>query len=117
DCDRNSSRGRVLIRSARVSSFSYLTRNSIARTIHARKMKSRTRNKLSATNARNLRTLVLLSVFEAEDIGARIRQARGAAGLTQVELAELIGVSTRSEQGYELGEVIPYRHMRKLAAV
>lgn len=75
------------------------------------------RKKPSATDVRNLRTLLLLSVFEPEDIGARIAVARREAGLTQEELADLVGVSTRSLQGYESGDVIPYRHMEKLAAV
>lgn len=75
------------------------------------------RKKPSATDVRNLRTLLLLSVFEPEDIGARIAAARREAGLTQEELAELAGVSTRSMQGYEAGAVVPYRHMGKLADV
>jgi transcriptional regulator with XRE-family HTH domain len=75
------------------------------------------RKKLAATELRNLRTLLLLSVFEPEDIGARIAAARHEAGLTQEELADLVGVSTRSLQGYEGGDVVPYRHMQKLAEV
>lgn len=71
----------------------------------------------SATEARNLRTLLLLSVFAPQDIGARIAAARKEAGLTQEELADLVGVSTRSLQGYESGEVVPYRHMDKIAEV
>jgi len=77
----------------------------------------KTRKKLSARDTRNLRTLLLLSVFAPEDIGARIAAARKEAGLTQEELADLIRVSTRSLQGYEGGEVIPYRHMGRLAEV
>jgi transcriptional regulator with XRE-family HTH domain len=75
------------------------------------------RRKLAATDARNLRTLLLLSVFEPVDIGARIATARKEAGLTQEELADLVGVSTRSLQGYEAGEVVPYRHMARLSEV
>lgn len=75
------------------------------------------RRNLSATEARNLRTLLLLSVFAPEDIGARIAQARREAGLTQEELADLVGVSTRSLQGYESGDVVPYRHLGKLGEV
>ena len=37
--------------------------------------------------------------------------------LTQVELAELVGVSQRSMQAYENGEVVPYRKMKEIAAV
>jgi transcriptional regulator with XRE-family HTH domain len=47
-------------------------------------------------------------------IGRRIAQARREAGLTQEELGQLIGVTTRSVQGYEAGNVIPFRHLRKL---
>jgi transcriptional regulator with XRE-family HTH domain len=47
-------------------------------------------------------------------IGQRIAQARREAGLTQEELARLIGVTTRSVQGYEAGNVIPFRHLSKL---
>ena len=73
------------------------------------------RKKPSATDARNLRTLLLLSVFEPQDIGARIATARKEAGLTQEDLADLVGVSTRSLQGYESGEVVPYRHIGKIS--
>ena len=75
------------------------------------------RKNLSATEARNLRTLLLLSVFEPQDIGARIATARREAGLTQEELADLVGVSTRSLQGYEAGDVVPYRHLGKIGEV
>lgn len=47
-------------------------------------------------------------------IGRRIAQARREAGLTQEELGRLIGVTTRSVQGYEAGNVIPFRHLSKL---
>jgi transcriptional regulator with XRE-family HTH domain len=50
-------------------------------------------------------------------IGRRIAQARREAGLTQEELAGLIGVTTRSVQGYEAGTVTPFRHLRKLEEV
>lgn len=56
---------------------------------------------------------------EADDegtIGRRLAQARREAGLTQEELAELVGVTTRSVQGYEAGSVVPYRHLRQLEA-
>lgn len=78
---------------------------------------SSTRRNLSATHARNLRTLLLASVFEPDAIGTRIAQARREAGLTQEELADLVGVSTRSLQSYEAGNVVPYKHIRKLAKV
>lgn len=53
----------------------------------------------------------------ALEVAARIVSARKEVGLTQVELAELVGVSPRSMQGYENAEVIPYRKMRDLAHV
>lgn len=53
----------------------------------------------------------------ALEVAARIVSARKEEGLTQVELAELIGVSNRSMQGYENAEVIPYRKMKDLARV
>ena len=57
-----------------------------------------------------------LSDYSAE-VGARIVDARKEMGLTQEELAELAGVSQRSMQAYETGEVIPYRKMREIAQV
>lgn len=74
------------------------------------------RKKLSATDARNLRTLLLLNVLAPEEIGARIAQARVEAGLTQPELADLVGASLRSVQGWEAGAVKPYRWLEALAA-
>jgi transcriptional regulator with XRE-family HTH domain len=76
-----------------------------------------TRKKLSATDARNLRTLLLAAVFEPQEIGERLAQARNEAGLTQEEAADLVGVATRSLQGYEYGDVVPYKKMRALAEV
>jgi len=54
---------------------------------------------------------------EADGIGRRIARARKERGLTQEELAALIGVSPRSIQGYEAGSVVPYRRLARLAAV
>lgn len=52
---------------------------------------------------------------KSKEIGKRIAEARHeAGGMTQEELAALIGVSPRSVQAYELGEVIPYRQLRDL---
>lgn len=52
---------------------------------------------------------------KAAEIGQRIAQARLEQGrMAQRELAELIGVSERSVQAYEAGEVIPYRFMKAL---
>lgn len=79
--------------------------------------KATPRKIISATEARNLRTLLLLSVFTPQEIGARLKHARLELGLTQEELADLVGVSTRSWQGYESGDVVPYRHMQKIAEI
>lgn len=55
---------------------------------------------------------------KAVEIGQRIAQARREMGImTQEELAQLIGVSPRSMQAYELGEVIPYKQMKDLETV
>ena len=51
---------------------------------------------------------------EQRDIGARIAAARREAGLTQRELADRLGVTTRSVQNYESGAVIPYKHLRRI---
>jgi PAS domain S-box-containing protein len=50
-------------------------------------------------------------------VGRRIAQARKEAGLTQQELAERVGVTRRSVQGYESGAVLPYRHLERLAEI
>jgi DNA-binding XRE family transcriptional regulator len=50
-------------------------------------------------------------------IGRRIARARAAARLTQQDLAERLGVTRRSVQGYEAGKVAPYRHLDRLADV
>jgi transcriptional regulator with XRE-family HTH domain len=50
-----------------------------------------------------------------KDIGARISLARKEqGGMSQIELGDLLGVSARSIQAYETGEVIPYRFLRDL---
>jgi transcriptional regulator with XRE-family HTH domain len=54
---------------------------------------------------------------EAGGIGSRIARARKERGLTQEELAALIGVSARSIQGYEAGKVVPYRRLTQLAEI
>lgn len=48
-------------------------------------------------------------------VGARIRDARRAMGLTQDELADVIGVGMRQIQYYEAGESNPYRTLRRIA--
>lgn len=53
--------------------------------------------------------------LNAKEIGARIAQSRReAGGMTQRELADLIGVTERSVAAYEAGDVVPYRFMRKI---
>ena len=51
------------------------------------------------------------------DLGRRIARARAAAQMTQQELADALGVTRRSVQGYEAGKVGPYRHLDRLADV
>jgi DNA-binding XRE family transcriptional regulator len=51
------------------------------------------------------------------DLGRRIARARAAAQMTQQELADALGVTRRSVQGYEAGKVGPYRHLDRLAEV
>jgi transcriptional regulator with XRE-family HTH domain len=51
---------------------------------------------------------------EQRQIGARIAAARREAGLTQKELAQRLGVTTRSVQNYESGVVIPHKHLRQI---
>lgn len=73
--------------------------------------------KLSATDRRNLQTLLLMSVFEPEAIGQRIAQARKEAGLTQEELGDVVGLATRTVQNHEAGATAPYKHLRAYASV
>lgn len=81
-------------------------------------MQSRSRKpgtqKLAATNQRTFLTFLLMEQFAAEEIGARIQQARKERGLTQEELAGMASFSKRSLQDYESGLTIPYRHLREL---
>lgn len=48
-------------------------------------------------------------------VGERIQQARREAGLTQEQLADLVGVTPRTIQAYEGGHVDAYRKLPKLA--
>src|SRR5207244_3667878 len=78
-----------------------------------------------ADNSRTLRSAVEMSaeslggsMRHTEDgIGPRLAQARKEAGLTQEQLAGLVGVTPRSIQGYEAGKVLPYRHLKRLEEV
>lgn len=52
---------------------------------------------------------------KAKEIGQRIVQGRAeAGGMSQRELADLLGVSERSVIAYEKGEVIPWRFFERL---
>lgn len=51
---------------------------------------------------------------KAVEIGERITEARRENGMTQRELADLLGLSERSVAAYEIGEVIPYRYVKDL---
>lgn len=56
--------------------------------------------------------------LNAVEIGRRIAQARKELdGMVQRELADLVGVTERSVAEWEIGGVIPYRHMRRLESV
>ena len=55
------------------------------------------------------------NALRAREIGKRIKLARQeAGGMTQRELADLLGVTERSVAAYESGAVVPYRFLRKL---
>jgi transcriptional regulator with XRE-family HTH domain len=62
-----------------------------------------------------LRTLLLLNVFAPEEIGARIAQARTEAGMTQPDLAEVLGLGLRQVQNLEAGVSKPYKHLKEIA--
>lgn len=52
------------------------------------------------------------------DLGRRIRAARERKGLTQLELAQLVGVKTsRTVGGWERGEHVPMNRLGKLEEV
>ena len=69
---------------------------------------------LSSQKARKLRTFLLEMQFNPLEIGARIKQARLEAGLTQNDLAGMGSFSYRSVQGWETGERIPFKHFAEL---
>jgi transcriptional regulator with XRE-family HTH domain len=50
-------------------------------------------------------------------VGRRIAEARRDAGLTQKELAQLVGVDETSVQAWEQGRTSPYRRIRTLEYV
>jgi transcriptional regulator with XRE-family HTH domain len=73
------------------------------------------RKQLSATDARNLRTLLLLNVFAPDEVAARIKQAREEAGLTQDDLADAIGIGMRQVQNLEAATSKPFKHVVKIS--
>lgn len=73
--------------------------------------------RLAATNLRTLRTFLLMRQFAGAEIGARIQEARKVAGLTQEQLADLLGLSKRSLQDYESGTTIPFKHLFAIGKV
>jgi transcriptional regulator with XRE-family HTH domain len=67
---------------------------------------------------RNMRTFLLMREFEAREIGQRIALARNeTGGMTQEELSELVGVTSRSVQLWESGDTIPYKRLSRIAEV
>src|SRR4029077_14407263 len=75
----------------------------------------RSSQELASRKSRTFRSFLLMSQFEAKEIGQRIAQARIVAGLTQEQVAELASFSKRSLQDYETGVTIPYRNMREIS--
>lgn len=71
----------------------------------------------AATNSRSFRTFLLVSQFEAREIGARIALARNERSMTQEELAGAASFSKRSLQDYEAGITIPYKHLKELSVL
>src|SRR4051795_12057933 len=52
-----------------------------------------------------------------DDFVMRLRQARVQANMTQKDLADAFGLSTRAVQEWEQGRIRPTRHLKKLAEV
>ena len=52
-----------------------------------------------------------------DTVGERLRLARNEAGMRQIDVAELVGVTERSIQAYENDEVIPYRFVNQMAEI
>jgi transcriptional regulator with XRE-family HTH domain len=72
----------------------------------------------SATEARYFRTFLLMQQFAAQEIGARIAQARREAdGMTQETLADALDLSVRQLQNIEAGASIPWKHFSRLEAI
>jgi transcriptional regulator with XRE-family HTH domain len=72
----------------------------------------------AATGSRLLSTFLLVEQFDPVAVGTRIATARKHAdGMTQEQLADLIGVATRTLQTYEQGDRIPWKHLRDISTV
>lgn len=56
-----------------------------------------------------------MAQFNPFEIGARIRQARDEAGLTQEQLAGMGTFTSRSLQSWEAGVRVPFKHLNELA--
>lgn len=77
-----------------------------------------TAKKVSATDLRTFRTFLLMQQFAAHEIGGRIAQARLEAGrMTQEQLADLLGVTTRTVQTWEAGGSIPWKHLQRIEQI
>lgn len=63
-----------------------------------------------------LRVMRLRVKGDDGSFAAIIREAREDADLTQVELAQLLGVSTRTVQYWEAGQIPQAKHRRRLKA-
>ncbi len=62
-----------------------------------------------------MRHYLVAREFEKAGIGLRIARARHeAGGMTQQELADVLGVTVRSVQNYEAGVTTPWRHMQQI---
>jgi transcriptional regulator with XRE-family HTH domain len=66
------------------------------------------------TNHSDFASFLLVSDLHPQLISDRIRQAREEAGLTQQELADLLGFHKRTIENYEHGRV-PWRELSRLA--
>ena len=74
--------------------------------------------KLSPRFTADLGRLVFMERAARREIGARIAQCRrDYGGMTQQELADLLGLSERSVQDYERGVTVPYKHFDRLAQI
>jgi len=67
---------------------------------------------MTKTSGKFLRyTMPSVEPEERKRIGERITRARRESGLTQRDLADQLGITTRSVQNYESGAIVPWRHL------